>query len=135
MAERQTGRKLLCVRFNKGCKLLCVRFNKGRKLLCVRFNKGRKLLCVCFNKGCEFDNQHFIGYLESKGIRWERVPKDSSSANGVVERANRTVIEGTRTQLEDSGLYKKWWAESASAHCYVCGFIPSSRHPDVIPWQ
>ncbi|KAJ7081537.1 hypothetical protein C8R43DRAFT_1142938 [Mycena crocata] len=28
----------------------------------------------------------------------------------------------------------QFWAEAAMAHCYVCGFIPSSRHPDVIPW-
>jgi hypothetical protein len=44
------------------------------------------------------------------------------------------VIEGTRTQLIESGLDACFWAEAAAAHCYIRGFIPSSRQPDVIPW-
>ncbi|KAJ7701594.1 hypothetical protein B0H17DRAFT_1128367 [Mycena rosella] len=31
-------------------------------------------------------------------------------------------------------MSRRFWAEAATAHCYVRGFIPSSRHPDVVPW-
>ncbi|KAJ7166827.1 hypothetical protein C8R46DRAFT_851004, partial [Mycena filopes] len=58
----------------------------------------------------------------------------SSLANGHVERGNRTVIEGVRTQLVESDMSHRFWAEAATAHCYVRGFIPSSRHPDIVPW-
>ncbi len=92
---------------------------------------GEKILHVWFDKGREFDNGSFIGYLKSKGILWERVPKASSSANGVVERGNWTVIEGVRTQLKESGLHHKWWAEAAGSHCY----IPTAHHPDIVLWQ
>jgi hypothetical protein len=44
------------------------------------------------------------------------------------------VIEGTRTQLIDADLDHCFWAEVATAHCYVRGFILSNRHPDVVPW-
>ncbi|KAJ7773952.1 hypothetical protein B0H16DRAFT_1247752, partial [Mycena metata] len=59
----------------------------------------------------------------------------SSASNGHVERGNRTIIEGTRTQLEESGLDRRWWCEAAAAHAYVRSFIPSSRHPDIVPWM
>jgi hypothetical protein len=95
---------------------------------------GKRLKCVRFDLGGEFDNTLFCGWCRERGIAVEKLPKDSSSANGHVERGNRTVIEGTRTQLIESGLDKRFWAEAAAAHCYVRGFIPSSRHPDVIPW-
>jgi hypothetical protein len=95
---------------------------------------GKRVKCVRIDLGREFDNELFLGLCAKRGIRVEKIPKASSSANGHVERGNRTIIEGTRTQLIESGMDRRFWAEAATAHCYVRGFIPSSRHPDVIPW-
>jgi hypothetical protein len=95
---------------------------------------GKRLRCVCVNLGGEFDNNVFRGFCARRGIHVESIPKDSSSANGHAERGNRTVIEGTRTQLIDAGMDHRFWAETATAHCYVREFIPSSRHPDIILW-
>ncbi|KAF7333549.1 Retrotransposon Ty1-copia subclass [Mycena sanguinolenta] len=95
---------------------------------------GYRIKCVRFDLGRKFDNDVFLRFCAERGISMEKVPKASSAANGHVERGNRTVIEGTRTQLIESGLDARFWAEAAAAHCYVRGFIPSSRHPNVIPW-
>jgi hypothetical protein len=95
---------------------------------------GERLRRVRIDLGGEFDNNLFIPFCAKRGIIVEKIPKDSSSANGHVERGNRTVIEGTRTQLIEGNLDHRFWAESATAHCYVRGFIPSTRHPDVVPW-
>ncbi|KAJ7668020.1 hypothetical protein B0H17DRAFT_950240, partial [Mycena rosella] len=65
---------------------------------------GKHLHCMHIELGHEFDNDHFLGFCTKQGIRVEKIPKDSLSANGHVKRGNRTVIEGTRTQLVDSGL-------------------------------
>jgi hypothetical protein len=91
-----------------------------------------RLKCVCIDLGREFDNGLFLLYCSMRGIAVEKVPKASSAAHG--ERGNRTVVEGTRTQLIESGLDARFWAEAAAAHCYVRGFVPSSRHPDFVPW-
>lgn len=96
---------------------------------------GRKIQCVRIDLGGEFDSGVFLGHCKTFGIRVEKVPKASSSANGHVERGNRTIIEGVRTQLVDSGLDTRFWAEAATAHAYVRGFIPSARHPDIVPWS
>jgi hypothetical protein len=95
---------------------------------------GHRLKCVHVDLGGEFDNDVFRELCSRRGILIEVVPKDSSSANGHTERGNRTVIEGTRTQLIDTDLDHRFWAEAATAHCYVHGFIPLNRHPDVVPW-
>ncbi|KAF7372370.1 Retrotransposon Ty1-copia subclass [Mycena venus] len=95
---------------------------------------GEWVLCVRFDLGKEFNNELFLGYCTRWGIRVEKIPKDSSSANGHIERGNCTMIKGTRTQLIDSGLDHRFWAESAMEHCSVRGFIPSTRHPNTIPW-
>jgi hypothetical protein len=100
----------------------------------VEVQMGRKVKCVRMDLGGEFDNTVFLGFCAERGIHVEKVPKASSAANGHVEHGNRTMVEGTRTQLIDSLMSHRFWAKAAAAHCYVRGFIPSSRHPDVVPW-
>ena len=55
--------------------------------------------------------------------------------NGVAEQAIRTVIQSVRSLLFDAGLPKSLWAEAASCAVYVQEFIPSSRHPGVVPLE
>lgn len=96
---------------------------------------GEKIKCVRFDLGREFDNQIFLGYCAKFGIRVDKVPKDSSSANGHVEQGNHTVIAGARTQMIESGLPHAFWAESCTAYCYMLGFMPSTRHPGKVPLE
>lgn len=49
--------------------------------------------------GGEFDNGLFDEFAARRGITMEKVPRNSSAAQGHVERGNRTVVEGARTQL------------------------------------
>ena len=46
------------------------------------------------------------------GIRHDVAELNRHESNGVIERANRTVIEGTRTVLYQSGLPYKYWPEA-----------------------
>lgn len=96
---------------------------------------GRKLKIIRTDLGGEFDNKEFRSYCRNHGVKIKFLPKGSSASNGHVERANRTIIEGARTQMIDAAMPHSWWAESALAHAYVWMFIPTSRHPGKIPWQ
>ncbi|CAK5280773.1 unnamed protein product [Mycena citricolor] len=103
-------------------------------LVSAEVQTERKLKVVRVDLGSEFDNDLFMTFCRERGVTVERVPKASSSAHGHAERGNRTVIAGARTQLIESSLDPRFWAESTAAHCYVRSFIPSARHPDSVPW-
>ena len=55
-----------------------------------------------------------------------------SETNGIVERAARSVKEGTSAVLSQSGLGEKWWADSVECHCYlrdVQDFLAEGKTP------
>ncbi|KAF5334482.1 hypothetical protein D9757_015459 [Collybiopsis confluens] len=96
---------------------------------------GRKLRVIRIDMGREFDNKLMDGWCAARGILIEKIPKASSAANGQVERANGTIIEGVRAMIEDSELDHRFWAEAASAYHYIRGMLPNARHPGVVPWE
>jgi hypothetical protein len=77
----------------------------------VEVQTGKCLKCVRIDLGREFDNELFLGFCVEWGIYVEKIPKDSLSTNGHVEQGNRTVVEGTCTQLIDVSLDHCFWAE------------------------
>ncbi|GAW08070.1 retrotransposon Ty1-copia subclass [Lentinula edodes] len=94
---------------------------------------GKKLRRIRIDGGGELNNGLVDQYCAEHGIIIEKVPHDSSAANGVAERAFRTVMEGTRTLLEDADLPYSFWGEAASTFVYTNNFVPSTRSPDTIP--
>ncbi|GAW02791.1 retrovirus-related pol polyprotein [Lentinula edodes] len=104
-----------------------------RYCLKAELETGKKVKCIRIDGGKELDNMLMANYCAERGIKIEKIPPYSSAANGMAERANRTVISGVRTLLDESGLSHSFWAEAAATYCYVDSFVPSSRFPDDIP--
>ena len=59
----------------------------------------------------EFTSHEFTEHLENSGTVHHLMVYDSLASNGTAERANRTLIEGTRALLHASGLPQYLWAE------------------------
>nr|GEV76809.1 ribonuclease H-like domain-containing protein [Tanacetum cinerariifolium] len=76
----------------------------------------QSLLC---DNGTEFKNRIMNELCEMKGIRREFNVSRTPQQNGVVERKNRTLIEASKTMLEDSKLLITFWAEAVNTACYV----------------
>lgn len=74
----------------------------------------RKLDCIL--RTVQSDNGgEYIGirdYLEEKGIEHRMSLPSSPNLNGMVERANRTIMESARSMLEHASLPRKFWAEA-----------------------
>ena len=77
----------------------------------------RKVKQLRTDNGSEFCSKEFEDFLEKKGIHHQKTNVYSPAMNGVAERFNRTLLDGTRALLADSGLPTQFWAELA------CGFV------------
>ncbi|KAF8823582.1 hypothetical protein HHX47_DHR10000187 [Lentinula edodes] len=94
---------------------------------------GKMLKIIRIDGGGELNNSLVDTYCTEHGIIIEKVPHDSSAANGVAEQAFRTIMEGTRTLLEEANLPYSFWGEASTMFIYTNNFVPLSRSPNTVP--
>ncbi|GJS36582.1 putative ribonuclease H-like domain-containing protein [Tanacetum coccineum] len=74
-------------------------------------------------------------FSRSKEIKREYSNARTPQQNGVAERKNRTLIEATRTMLEDSFLPNTFWAEAVSTACYVLNRVLVTKPQNNTPYE
>ncbi|UYV75180.1 hypothetical protein LAZ67_12002775 [Cordylochernes scorpioides] len=79
------------------------------------------------DNGKEFTNHQMIQYLKGKGIKHQLTNVYTPQQNGISERYNRTLIEGTRALLIDSQLPLRYWAETMSTFAYLKNRTPCKK--------
>ena len=94
------------------------------KLSLIRLPKLRTLLktnvvALRSDNGTEFRNALIENFCIENGITQEFFAPRTPQKNGVVERKNRTLIEATRTMLQDADLPTSFWAEAINTACYI----------------
>ncbi|UYV71408.1 hypothetical protein LAZ67_8003037 [Cordylochernes scorpioides] len=79
------------------------------------------------DNGKEFTNNQMTQYLKGKGIKHQLTNVYTPQQNGISERYNRTLIEGTRALLIDSQLPLRYWAETMSTFAYLKNRTPCKK--------
>jgi len=80
---------------------------------------GKRVKTLRTDNGGEYTAKDFEQYLKVNGIRHQLTVWKTPEQNGVAERFNRTIVDMIRAFLSDSGLAKKFWAETLSTACYL----------------
>ncbi|CAI7917717.1 unnamed protein product [Closterium sp. NIES-53] len=75
----------------------------------VEQESGKRMKAIHSDCGGEFLGAEFRSWLKQHGIKQQLTTAYTPQSNGVAERANRTIIEGGRTILVDSGLPLRFW--------------------------
>ncbi|CAI7892882.1 unnamed protein product [Closterium sp. NIES-53] len=75
----------------------------------VERESGKRVKAIRSDRGGEFLGTEFRSWLKRHGIKQQLTTAYTPQSNGVAERANRTIIEGGRTILVDSGLPLRFW--------------------------
>ncbi|CAI7901586.1 unnamed protein product [Closterium sp. NIES-54] len=75
----------------------------------VERESGKRVKAIRSDRGGEFLGAEFRRWLKRHGIKQQLTTAYTPQSNGVAERANRTIIEGGRTILVDSGLPLRFW--------------------------
>jgi transposase InsO family protein len=71
------------------------------------------------DNGTEFKNTQVKDYLDEEGIKHEFSAPYTPQQNGVAERKNRTLIEMTRTMLDEYETSDRFWAEAINTTCHA----------------
>ncbi|CAI7769118.1 unnamed protein product [Closterium sp. NIES-54] len=75
----------------------------------VERESGKQVKAIRCDRGGEFLGAEFRSWLKWHGIKQHLTMAYTPQSNGVAERANRTIIEGGRMILVDSGLPLRFW--------------------------
>ena len=59
--------------------------------------------------GGEFISNELLNYWDAHGVIATTTPRDTPQYNGIVERMHRTILDGTRALLIQSGLPPSFW--------------------------
>lgn len=73
---------------------------------------------------------HLMRFLDENGIEFRPSPPYSPNQNAIAERANRTIIEATRTLLRHDRLPRSFWAEAAPFSTHVRNIMFAPSHDD-----
>ncbi|KAL2885578.1 putative retroelement pol poly protein [Ceratocystis lukuohia] len=71
--------------------------------------------------------QIFEKWRKANGTEPTYTLTDSSSQNGIAERAIRTVNDGVRTMLSETGLGSRFWVEAAMTTVYIANRTLSTQ--------
>ena len=94
----------------------------------VEKQTGKNVKALKSDNGGEYVNHKFASFCKEHGIKHETIASYTPQQNGVSERANRTLMEKTRTLLHSRGLSAKLWGEAINTVVYVNNRIFSSVH-------
>ena len=90
---------------------------------------GFRLQIFRTDVGSEFHSLSLIQELESAGILKQDTCTYTPQQNGVVERANRTIVELAKSCLVDSGLHAQWWEQAVLYVTWVKNRVPTAALP------
>ena len=85
-------------------------FNKW--IVMAERQSGMKLKVLRSDRGGEYMSWSFQMNLQRKGILHQSTVPYNPQQNGVAERLNRTLMDGSRSLLSQSGLRERWWGDA-----------------------
>jgi transposase InsO family protein len=71
----------------------------------------------------EYKNTQVEDFLDEEGIKHEFSASYTPQQNGVAERKNHTLIEMTRTMLDEYKTLDRFWAEAVNTACHATNHL------------
>jgi len=88
---------------------------------------GKQLKRVRLDMGQEWHNETWEYYRKEQGLVFEFTAPYAHQQNGAAEHSMQTILDITRSNIAESGLPLKYWANAVKTAIYVRNFIPLSR--------
>jgi transposase InsO family protein len=104
----------------------CVFFLESKDEVSEHF-QSLALKAIHSDNGTEFRNASFDQFCLEHGIDPQFFVSRVPQQNGVVEQKNITLVEMTRTMLDEHKTPRRFWTDAISIACYIsnCFFLCS----------
>ena len=109
------------------------KFEHYKKLMETRCE--RKLKAIRVDRAPEFTSKDFKTFLVSNGIELQLTAGYSPQSNGLAERYNRTLIDGTRVNLFTSRLPEIYWGYALLHQNYTRNVSPHHSKKMKTPYE
>ncbi len=96
---------------------------------------GHKIKMLRSDNGGEFVSKKFDAFIVECGIQQQTSVPYSPQQNGVVERANRTIMECARSMILAQGLEPKFWGEMLNTMVYIKNRCPTKALDSKTPQE
>jgi hypothetical protein len=87
------------------------------------------------NNDNEFKNTQVEDYIDEEGIKHEFSARYTPQQNGVAERKNRTLMEMSRTILDECKTSDRFWAEAVNTVCHATNRLYLHKLLKKIPYE
>ena len=77
--------------------------------------------------GGEYINGDLQTFCTELGIDWKSTEAYTPEQNGIAERINRSLVEGTYAMLRQAGLSSGFWEEAMNQFVYIKNRTPHSK--------
>jgi transposase InsO family protein len=95
----------------------------------------QKLKKVRSDNGSEFKNTNVEEFCDEKGINHLFSTTYTLEQNGVVERKNRTLIEMSRSMLDEYKVLDSFWDEAINTACHASNRLYCHRFFNKTPYE
>lgn len=98
-------------------------------------DSGYRVKALRSDNGGEFTSNALTAFLVKEGITHELTTAYTPQQNGVVERANRTVMESARSMRRAANLPLSYWSAAVRAAVHLQNCLPTSALGKISPYQ
>jgi transposase InsO family protein len=96
----------------------CRKKSQTQEILKGFLRRAQNKFELRIDNGTKFKNSQIEGFLEEEGIKHEFSSPYTPQQNGVVESKNRTLLDMSRTMLDEYKTPYRFWAEMINTACY-----------------
>jgi transposase InsO family protein len=101
----------------------------------VENESGKRIVTLRTDRGGEFCSQQFNEFCDTNGIKRELTAPYTPEQNGVAERKNRTVVEMTRSMLQEKKLSNMFWGEGVATAVHILNLSPTKAVMGMTPYE
>jgi hypothetical protein len=109
------------------------KFKQYKSLVEKKF--GHKIKVQRFNSKGKFMSKKFDAFLVECGIYRQTNAPYSPQQNGVVKRANKTIMECVRNMILAQGLELEFWGEAVNMAMYIKNQCPTKAFDSKTPQE